>query len=258
MNNQVQNDYTEIDLLKIILVLWKKAWLIILAMIVAGGMFFSYAVFLVAPQYKATAMMYVNNSSFTVGSSSFSISSGELTAAKKLLDIYVIILKSRTTLEQVIETADLDYTYEQLSGIVKASSVNDTEVFSITATCSNPQDAKLIVDTIVEVLPDRIADIVDGSSVRLVDHAVLPVVKASPSYTRYATIGVLIGAVISCAIIILRELMDTAIKDEEYLRQTYEIPVLAVIPDVYDNKKSSYKKYYRSYSSYAAKGTNNE
>lgn len=52
--------------------------------------------------------------------------------------------------------------------MVTAASVDSTEVFRITASSSDPAEAKLIVDTIVDILPNRIADIVDGSSVSVV------------------------------------------------------------------------------------------
>ena len=244
MNTQTDNNEIEIDLLHLIKVLWQKVWIIGIATILLGVIAFSYAFLFVTPQYQAKALMYVNNSSFTVGSTSFSISSSELTAAKSLLNTYVIILKSRTTMEKVLEETGLDYTYEQISDMVSASSVNSTEVFQIVATSSDPAEAELIVDTIVKILPDRIADIVDGSSVRLVDHAVLPTQRSSPSYTKYAMIGLVLGFVLSCGVIIVIDLMDTTIRDEEYLTQRYNLPVLAVVPDAYETRKGSYSYYY--------------
>lgn len=253
MNNNninLENNEIEIDLLHLVKVLWKNAFVIAICTVLLGAITFSYAFFFVTPQYQAKAMMYVNNSSFTVGSASFSISSSELTAAKSLLDTYVIILKSRTTMEKVLEETGLDYSYEQISDMVTASAVNSTEVFQIVATSSDPVEARLIVDTIVKILPDRIADIVDGSSVRLVDRAVIPTQRSSPSYTKYAMIGLILGFVCSCGIIILFDLMDTTIRDEEYLYQRYNMPVLAVVPDAYETRKGSY-----SYSHYYHQNT---
>lgn len=245
MNNEFRKDEIEIDILHLVKILWQKIWLIIITMIVAGGALFAYAMFGVTPQYESKAMMYVNNSALSLGGTSFSISSSELSAAKSLLDVYVIILQSRTTLEQVIDEADLPYTPSELKKMVSASSVNGTEVFQIVATSSNPQEAELIVDTIVKILPDRIADIVDGSSVRLVDHAVVPTQRSSPSYTKYAMIGMILGMVLSCGIIIVLDLMDTTVRSEDYLYQKYNIPVLAVVPDGHGSNKSSYSHYYQ-------------
>lgn len=243
-NTPTVNDEIEIDLLHIVKILWQKIWIIIISMVLLGAALFSYAVFMITPQYQAKAMMYVNNSSISIGATSFSLS--ELSAAQSLLDVYVIILQSRTTLEKVIEKANLDYTYEQLASRVTAESVNETEIFRIVATSSNPAEAELIVDTIVEILPDRIAEIVDGSSVRVVDYAVLPTQRSSPSYTRYAMIGLLLGFVLSCGAIIVLDLMDTTVRSEDYLYQKYSnIPMLAVVPDAHDTHKGSYSYYYK-------------
>ena len=91
MNNQIvpasENDEIEIDLLHLVKVLWKKAWIIILCSILLGAITFSYAFYFVTPQYESKAMMYVNNSSISFGGTSLSISSGELSAAKTLLQI---------------------------------------------------------------------------------------------------------------------------------------------------------------------------
>lgn len=251
MNNQINktldNSEIEIDLLHLLKLLWKNAILIAICSVLLGAITFSYAFFFVTPQYQAKAMMYVNNNSFSVGSTSFSISASEINAAKSLLDTYVIILKSRTTMEKVLEKTGLEYSYEKISGMVTAAAVNSTEVFQIVATSPDPAEAELIVDTIVEIIPDRIADIVDGSSVRLVDRAVLPTHRSSPSYSRYAMIGLILGFVLSCGAIIIYDLMDTTIRDEDYLYQRYNMPVLAVVPDAYESRKGSYRysRYYK-------------
>lgn len=249
-NSAVDMDKTELDLLDMISLLWSKIWIIIISMVLCGAIAFAGAMISVVPQYTATAMMYVNNSSLSVGGSTISFTASQLNAAKSLLNVYIIILKSRTTLEAAIEAGDLPYTYEQLRGIVTAGSVDGTEIFNIKATCENPGDAKLIVDTIVDLLPDRISDIVDGSSVRLVDHAVLPAASSSPSNTRYALIGALAGLVASCGLIIVQDLMNTTVRDEEYLKQRYNIPILAVVPDVYGISKKKYGYKYGYHSKY--------
>ena len=242
MNNR-NNDRSEIDLLHLVKLLWSKAWLIVLVMILLGALAFSYAMFFVTPMYQATAKMYVNNKSISVGSSVLSIS--DISAAKELLNTYVEILHTRETLEVVIENTEVDYTYEQLSDMITASSVNDTEIFAITVTGPDPQEAKLIVDEIVEILPDRITNVITDTQPRLVDKAVTPVNRSSPSYTRYAIIGMLVGAVLTCGIIIIIDMMDTTMRNEDYLTQNYsEIPVLAIVPDMYETKKRSYSYYY--------------
>lgn len=239
--NSTDNEMV-IDLVQLAKALWRRAWAILLAMVVFGGAAFSYAYFLITPLYKASAMLYVNNSSLSVGSTKVDLS--DLNAAQSLVDTYIVILKTRTTLEEVIETAGLSYDYETLSDMIEAGAVNSTEVFSIEVTSPDPAEAEKIANTIAELLPDRIAEIVDGSSVRIVDYAVVPSQKASPSLSRYTLLGLLLGAVISCGVIVLTVLFDEQIRDEDYVRETFDLPLLAAVPDLTAKGGGDY--YYRS------------
>ena len=249
MEKKNQND-TEmvIDLMQLAKALWHRAWAIILAMILFGGAAFSYAYFLVTPLYQASALLYVNNSSLSVGSTEVDLS--DLSAAQSLVSTYIVILKTRTTLEQVIDEADLPYSYETLSDMIEAGAVNSTEVFSIEVTSPSPQEAEKIANTIARMLPGRISEIIDGSSARIVDYAVVPSHKASPSLSRYTLIGALLGALVSGGIIVLRVLFDEQIRDEDYIRETYDLPILAAVPDL--TARSSGGSYY--YSHYGSSG----
>lgn len=235
MNNK--ENVVEIDLLQLAKVLWHRAWAIILAMVVFGAVAFSYAFFLITPQYQASAMLYVNNSSFSVGSTSVSLA--DLNASQSLVKTYAVILKTRSTLNEVIDRANLSYTYEQLYEMVEAAPVNSTEVFEIRVTSTDPYEAERIANTIAELMPEKISDIVEGSSVRIVDHAVVPAKKSAPSLSRYAAIGLLLGFVLSCGVIIVMELLDEQIRNEDYLLQNYDLPVLATVPDLLSNTSDS-------------------
>lgn len=243
MKKEFQQEDDYIDLLKLAGALWHRAWAIILAVILFGGAAFSYAYFLVTPLYESSALMYVNNSSFSVGSTAISLA--DLNASKSLVETYLVIMKTRMTLNEVIKQAQLDYTYEELRNMVDASAVNETEVFQITVTSADPQEAEIIANTIVEILPEKIAQIMDGSSARVVDYAVVPSQKSSPSITKYTAIGMALGFIVSCGVIILIELLDEQIRSGDDLTKTYELPLLASIPDLMAAKgHSGYGAYY--------------
>ncbi len=247
MNN---NDAMEIDLLKLIKALWKKALVIILAALISAAVFFAGTLFFISPSYDATASIYVNNSSFSFGSTNFSISSSELNASNNLVNTYIYILESRTTLEDVIAKADLPYTYGQLSGMITAKAVTGTAAFDVTVRTSSPTMSETIANTIAEVLPNRIAEIVDGSSVRIVDYAIVPAHRAAPSYTKNTVLGFLIGALLAAALVTIRFLIDeqndVVIHSADELRKLYpEVKVLALIPDMRLTSKKGY--YYSSY-----------
>lgn len=248
---EIQED--EIDLLELARALWKNILIIALVAVLCGSAAFGYTAFLVEPQYQAKASMYVNNSSFSFGSTSFSISTGELNASSSLVDVYIYILNSRTTMEDVIKEANLSYTPVELGNMVEAKGVNSTGGFEVTVTSSNPAEAELIANTIAKLLPNRISEIVDGSSVRIVDYAIIPSHRSGPSMVKNTAIGILAGAFLSSAVVVVMFLLDdkskTMIQSPDDLRALYpDIMVLAMIPDMRlsDKKNDYYSHYYES------------
>lgn len=257
--------YYTIDLLHIFKFLWRKIWIVILAALLAASVGFGLSAFLIKPTYSSTIMLYVNNSSFSLGNTSFSISSSEITAAQSLVKTYGEILDNRTTLERVIEKANVDYTYEDLHKMIASGSSNDTEIMYVTVTTNDPYEAAKIANCIAEVLPVRIAEIIDGASMEVVDSAVPNLRKVAPSITKYTAVGLILGAVLSVIVLAIIAMMDDRIHDEDYIIETYEYPILAKIPNLVDtdgkNKYSKYSKYYyysrsHKYDDYVSAGNN--
>ncbi|MDP4125013.1 MAG: Wzz/FepE/Etk N-terminal domain-containing protein [Bacillota bacterium] len=239
-----RQEETEIDLISIFKLLKQRIWIIIAAVILCSIIAFGYTQLFIKPSYQAGVMIYVNNSSISVGSATFSISDAQLSAAYKLVDTYLVILKSRSTLEKVIELSKTNYTYEQLLKMVDGEAVDSTEIFRVNVTSHSPTEAALIANTIAQVLPQRISEIVEGSSVKIVDNAVIPTERISPSYTKNTAIGFLIGLVLSTAYIIINNLLDTRISSRDYLAQTYNIPIIGVIPDINESHPDDAYGYY--------------
>jgi len=80
MANTLQNkqDVQEIDLLKLLKVLWSRVWLIVAAAFLGGVAFFVYTFFFITPQYQSSALLYVNNNSLDIGSTKLNITSGDI------------------------------------------------------------------------------------------------------------------------------------------------------------------------------------
>ncbi len=255
MDNNNNEDF--ITLSQLLKLLFRKSWLIAIAAIVCAAVVFLVTFFFVTPQYEADVKVYVNNSSLSIGSASFSISSSEISAAQSLVDTYVVILNSRSTLDELVSRTDLGYTVEELSRMITAEAVNETEIFKITVTSPKPEDSAKIANAIALILPAKIADTVEGSSVRIVDYAQTPTKMSSPSYTENTALGFVVGLVLSSAIIVCLDLLDNSVRSEDYLTEVYpDIPLLTVIPDAAPGKEYGYYKkrgYYKRihYSDYA-------
>ncbi len=229
-----------IDILQILSVLWRKAWIIIVASVVSAALFFGYTNFMVTPMYSSSVLLYVNNGAVTVGNGGVSISASGLSVARSLVETYIGILNTRTTLEKVAQEAGVDYSYGQIQSMISAEPVGETEIFRIKVTTTDPRVAAKIANTIADILPDRVAEIIDGCSVRVVDRAVVSNNKVSPNVTKNTAVGFLLGAMIAAVIIVIAFFLDDTIYSEDYILQTYDIPVLAKIPNLLTEEKDGY------------------
>lgn len=223
----------------------RRAWIIALAALIAAGISFGVTRFFITPQYEAGVKMYVNNSSISVGGA-FSISASELTAAQGLVNTYIVILNSRVTLTDVIETAELERSCEELASMISAQAINGTEIFEVKVTSTDPAEAAKIANTIALVLPRQIGMIIEGSDVRVVDWAVEPSQRSSPSYMKNTLLGLIVGALLSATAIVFLEIMDDKIRSEDYLGRVYaDIALLSVIPNSQSAKGNGYHQYYK-------------
>ena len=235
---QKERDMIEIDLLKLVLILWRKAWAIVLAMIVMGGIAFGVTYNFIEPTYQASVKVYVNNTN----QNNSTMTQSDVNLQRTLVQTYIVTLKSRTTLNEVIKQADLDYDFEELSEMISAEAVNSTEVFEVTVVSKDAKEAAEIANTIAEVLPTRISEIIESSSVKILDYAIINNEPVSPSYVKNIAIGALAGAVVAVALIFLQFVLDNKIHSEEYLIEHYKYPILAVIPDLAATSKNKYYK----------------
>lgn len=247
MDNQEKKitEYYTVDLVHIAKSLWRRAWAIVLAGLLAAAGGFALSSFVIAPTYSSSIMLYVNNSAFSLGNTSFSISSSEITAAQSLVKTYGEILNNRTTLERVIEKAKVDYTYKELSKKIKAAPSNDTEIMRVTVTTKDPYEASKIANTIAEVLPVRIAEIIDGASMEVVDSAIPVLEKVAPSVTKFTVLGFVLGVLLTCGLVVVSAINDDTIHDEDYVLTTYEYPILAKVPDLLNTGNKKYGYYYQ-------------
>ena len=248
-DNFDQNDELELDLQRIITALMNRSWLIGLVAVVCAVLAFLGTFFLITPQYQSSAMFYVNNNDISLGEASVSISSSDLSASRSLIKSYIVILKTRETLNDVIDYSGANVTYGQLKGMISAASVDSTEIFQVVVTSPDPKQARDLADAIAYVLPKRISSIIDGTSAKVVEAAVQPVRPSSPSYTKNTLGGFALGLAMMVIIIVLREVVDVTIRTEEDVEHNCKHPILASVPDMaapskggyyygYDNKKN--------------------
>lgn len=217
----------EINMLAVLKMLWKRKWIILLSGVVIASLAYLVTVIFITPEYVTSATLYANNSNSTDGTTS--ISTSQLSASARLVDTYAAIILSDPVLDQVIQDNNLNTTASALANRITISSVNETEVFKITVKYPSAKEAAQIANSISDIAPEKIGEIVDGCSIKLVNYAKVPAGSTSPNYNNNIKIGFLFGILLSAMMIFIVAVVDTRVKGETDLNE-WEYPVLGVIP----------------------------
>ena len=217
--------------------LWKRVTVILICAALTCALAVSYAAFL-HDKYSSTVKFYVNNS-FPSGKEE-SISSSEMVAAGELLDVYIVILRSTPTLERIIENAELDISIKQLKNMISASAVDGTEVFSVTVVADSGEVSQKLANAVTEILPERIGEVVEGSSVKLVEGADRLGEKEYKGAVIFSGIGTSLGVILSCAGVVIYDVFDKTLKTEKQLK-SFGVTILARIKKQESQTSAEYR-----------------
>lgn len=246
MNNTVRtsqrSDVVQIDLLALLKACWKRIWLIILAALLCGSASYLGTRYLITPTYRTYFSAYVNNSIETGASTT--ITSSDLSASQSLADTAAGIIESATVLGQAADAVGLG---EEDSASVSASVDSSSGIITVYVVAADPQLAVSYASAIAEIAAEETARIVEGSSMQTIDAPKIPTTIYSPNYTRNTLMGLLVGAFLVCAVVVLLELLNDRVQDQDELEERYGISVLGAIPDWSGlNKNPNYSYYYYS------------
>jgi len=228
MRNMREEEET-IDLLEVGRILLKRWWKILFVMAVAGAAAYGLSTFFVQPKYKSGFTAYINNNK---EQPTESVSSQDITAARSMVSTYGAIIKSRSVIEEAIERARADCTYDDLNGSVTVEAVDDTEIIQVDVSTTDPEMSYDLAKALQKVSADRIFKIMEAGSMSVINTAEYPSGIDSPDYVRISLIAAVLAGMLFSGVILLREWMDDRIKGAEKLEEWYEIPVLGIIHDL--------------------------
>ncbi|MBE6571325.1 MAG: hypothetical protein E7656_03625 [Ruminococcaceae bacterium] len=224
-----RNSGIDIDLQGLLRAYLRRWWVILICMILGASIALGITYRFVTPMYQAKISIYVNNNKGD--ETKEYLSSSDLSASKSLVNTYISIAKSERVLEKISKNLNGEYSVGQLNKAIKASQLNDTEIFCIYVLHEDPKEAARIANAAADVAPGEISQIIDGTSAEVVDTAKVPTGRYSPSYERMTLLGGALGVFLAVILLTLHYLSDTRIKNENDLTMLYPLPVLGRIPN---------------------------
>ncbi|MBD9304284.1 MAG: protein-tyrosine kinase [Lachnospira sp.] len=246
--DNVQNDEVEIDIGHILSILWEKILVIIATGIIVGLAGFLVSKFLITPKYESETKLYVLN---RANDSATTLSDVQLST--QLTKDYQILVTSAPVMNQVIKELGLNMKASELASTISVDTPSDTRVLQITVTSDDPKRAKDIADKVAQVSSKKICDIMKIEQVNVIEEGSLSEEPAVDTVQKWTLIGLALGIVLSCAVIIIRSMLDDTVKTTEDVEKYFDLSTLAVIPiseemddGLGKNKKSRKTKKKRS------------
>jgi capsular polysaccharide biosynthesis protein len=223
----------EINVKELFLTLLRKSWIIILVTIlcVVGAGF--YTTNYVEPYYTSTAKLYILNKQGDQTTMS------DLQMGSTLTQDYMILITSRPVMEKVINTLNLNMSYQGLASLVSVYTPQNTRVLELTVTYDDPDMAKLLVDTIAEVSTQSMVSIMGIDKVNVVEEGSYPYAPSGPNFNRNTRIAGMAGGLLTAFIIGLIFMLNDSIKSTEDIEKYLGLTTLGSIPTEERNK---YKK----------------
>ena len=224
--HDIDNDELTIDLGELFSVLWNKIYIIILAGIVLAFAAFAYTQLFITPMYTSTTSMYM----LVKSNGETGITSGDLQTGTQLTQDYMELTKSRTVMEKVIATLNLDMTVGELNDCVTTTNTANTRIMTIAVENEDPELARDIADALRQTASNEIVDIMGIEAVNTIEEANLPASPSSPSVMKNTALGGILGLVLSAGIIIVIFLLDDTIKTPDDVENYLGLNVLTSIP----------------------------
>lgn len=223
----VQDNQVEIDLLDLLGFYISRIHLFIIAVIigsVVAGLFTHYCM---PDKFTASSRMYMVSAS-----SDSVVNLSDLNIGTSLSNDYVVLMKSRPVIEEVIDKLHLSYSYEQLAKMISLTVENGTRIIRISVTSTDPAEAMNIANQMAKTTKVQLPKVMESPSPSIVEEAVLPMQKSSPSLRKNVLIGAMLMVVLVAGVLTLIYLMDDTIKTSEDVERMFSVMPLSVVPNV--------------------------
>ena len=218
------DDYMEIDLVELFYAIISRWAVILLATVGLATLAYCYGRFMVTPVYSSNSALYVLSKSTSI------TSMADIQVGANLTNDYMVVIKGRPVLEQVIENLGLDMNYDRLKNKVSVKNETNTRILTISVSDPDIKMAKVIADEIANVSSSFISEKMDQDPPTILQYGYTDTKRVNRSPNSYAMIGAFFGFVLSAGIVVLLYRLNDKIMTPEDLEKRTGLNTLATLP----------------------------
>lgn len=234
MEKTYDDNEIEIDLLELLGEFRRRIWMILGIIILFGGVAGAFSAFVLTPQYKSTAMVYILSKETTL------TSLADLQIGSQLTKDYKVMITSRPVLQQVIDELGLEYGYKELREKLVIDNPTDTRILTLSVEDPDPILAADIVNTVAKRSSEYIGEMMEMIPPKIVEEGETAIEPTSPNVKKNAAIGAAGGIFLVCAFVAVRLIMNDTVKTEEDVEKYLKLSVLASVPEKGKGKRGQH------------------
>lgn len=227
MSEEVNNE-TVIDLRQLF-VLLKKNYLGIILWGVLGVIIALVISFIfMTPQYSSSIDLLVNQKADNEGLQ-YNVQQADLQA----INTYKDVIQKPVILEPVVKQLRQKDNYSgsvaSLEKLVTISNETNSQVLTVTVTDTNAYTAADLANTIGKVFSQKIKKMMKIDNVTVVTKAIADITPVSPNKKLDILVGLIVGLLIGVIIVVIKDLLDTTVRDEKFLTEELGLTSLGAI-----------------------------
>lgn len=246
----MESNEKTIDLKSIYQMLKKHIRFIIILTVIFAVLAYIISAFFITKQYTSNVMLYVQSNEQVSDQQQSGLSYNDIQVSQKLAATCQTLFTSEKMTDKILDDLKNDYNVTEFSASdiqswITVTAVEETSILKVSVTASDPDLAAAVAQSLDLNAHDVYSSIVESGVVKEVVAAEVPSSPSSPNVSKNTLLGLIIGLVLGCAVVIVLEMVDTKVKPNDDLLAMYGIPMFAEIVDFEANVKGGYNYEYK-------------
>ncbi|GGI16696.1 YveK family protein [Gottfriedia solisilvae] len=209
----------ELSLKKILELIKKRIWLIIVFSIFFSTLGGGYSLFFTKTLYETSSKLIVNATS------------------PEMMNTLLVMIKEPSLLQNVVDDLDLKVSAEELSKQIFPESIGGSSIVRISVVYSDPELAVEIANSTANAFVNQIPQILGFKDTRVLSEGQINSNPINDDLLKNILLGLLVGLIAGVGYVFLLDFLDDSVRSEQDVEVLIGIPVLGVISKM--NKKNT-------------------
>ena len=220
-------NYEDIDIKRILEIIFSKKILIILILLLSITLGYVYSYYYKKPEYKSSVTILLVADENRVDKE---LTQTDLSINSSLISTYSSIAKSTNVIQKTIENLGLNISASKLQKSIEATQIEKTQFLKITVKNENPEVAKNIANELAKVFTEQIKEIYNLENISIVDEAEVESQPCNINHIKDIIIFTFAGMIVSAILVMVIYIFDDTIKDEKDIERNIKLKNIGTLP----------------------------